>query len=177
MDASSRIVFGYHGTTPEFSERLIRGEVVPADWKPSTNVFDWLGAGIYFWEFAPERARTWAKKGGVVGAIIKLGRCLDLSEIRSTELLADAFGPFAREQARQKQPLPRNKGKRRELDCAVIDFAAKQIRKKTGQAVQTVRGAFLEGGPIFPGSSLLKETHIQIAVRDISCIIGLFRPT
>ena len=28
----------------------------------STNAYDWLGEGIYFWEYAPNRALDWAKK-------------------------------------------------------------------------------------------------------------------
>ena len=82
MDRHARIVFGYHGTHPAFAERLIRGEVSIADWSPSTNEYDWLGHGIYFWEYAPDRAREWAGKGGVVGAIIRLGECLDLNRSR-----------------------------------------------------------------------------------------------
>jgi hypothetical protein len=42
--------------------------------------------------------------------------------------------------------------------------------------VQTVRGAFEEGDEPFPGAALKKETHIQVAVRDRQCILGLFRP-
>ena len=41
---------------------------------------------------------------------------------------------------------------------------------------QTVRSAFEEGEPAFPGSLIRTQTHIQIAVRDHWCIIGVFRP-
>jgi hypothetical protein len=41
---------------------------------------------------------------------------------------------------------------------------------------QTVRCAFEEGDDTFPGSMLKTETHIQVAVRDPSCILGVFRP-
>jgi hypothetical protein len=82
MDRYARIVFGYHGTDPAFAERLVRGEVAPAAWSPSANEYDWLRHGIYFWEYAPDRARAWAGKGGVVGAIINLGERLDLLDVR-----------------------------------------------------------------------------------------------
>jgi hypothetical protein len=177
MDRYARIVFGFHGTDPAIAERLIRGELLVAEWSPSSNVYDWLGHGIYFWEYGPDRARTWANKGGVVGAIISLGTCLDLTDTRYTDLLADAYERFAADCRRRKKPLPANRGKRRELDCAIINFAAKRYQQETRQQIQTVRGAFLEGGAAFPGSAILRETHIQIAVRDRSCIIGLFRPT
>jgi hypothetical protein len=45
-----------------------------------------------------------------------------------------------------------------------------------GTRFQTVRGCFVEGGPAFPGSGIQRESHIQIAVRDPACIIGVFRP-
>ena len=177
MDRYSRIVFGFHGTDPAFAERLIRGEVAPVDWTASNNEYDWLGRGIYFWEFAPDRAREWAGKGGVVGAIIQLGECLNLTDVQYTEIVADAFATFAAKHKKRRIPLPENRGKRRDLDCAVISFVCEYLEKKTGKAVQTVRAAFLEGDPIFPGSAILRETHIQFAVRDPSCIMGLFRPT
>jgi hypothetical protein len=177
MDRYARIVFAYHGTDPAFAERLVRGEVAPADWSPSANEYDWLGSGIYFWEYAPDRAREWAGKGGVVGAIISLGECLDLTDVENTDALAAAYHAFASDYRRRRKQLPENRGKRRDLDCAVINYLCKKFRRKTGSPIQTVRAAFLEGEPVFPGSAILRETHIQIAVRDPACILGVFRPT
>ncbi len=62
-----------------------------ADWRPSENPYDWLGHGIHFWEFAPERARAWSRKGGVVGAVIQLGTCLDCTDIWYTDLMKKTF--------------------------------------------------------------------------------------
>jgi hypothetical protein len=177
MDRYSRIVFGFHGTDPALAKRLVRGELAVADWNPSTNEYDWLGRGIYFWEYAPDRAREWAGKGGVVGAIIRLGECLDLTDITHADVLADAYRSFSAICRRRKKPLPENRGKRRDLDCAVINRAVEQIEERTGRVIETVRGAFLEGEPIYPGSGILRETHVQVAVRDRSCILGVFRPT
>jgi hypothetical protein len=42
--------------------------------------------------------------------------------------------------------------------------------------IQTVRGVFVEGNPAFPGSQIYAKTHVQIAVRDSSCILGYFLP-
>jgi hypothetical protein len=177
MDRYSRIVFGFHGTDPAVAERLVRGDLAVADWRPSTNEYDWLGHGIYFWEFAPERARAWARKGGVVGAIIRLGTCLDLTDVSHTAILAEAYEGYIARQRRHHKAIPQNRGKLRNLDCAVINYAVSELQDKAGQVIQTVRGAFLEGDPIFPGSGILRETHVQIAVRDVSCIVGVFRPT
>ena len=74
--------------------------------------------------------------------------------------------------------MPANKGKDkklRELDCAVINYCA--FRAGLRQIpFDTVRGAFLEGAPVFPGTTISSETHIQIAVRNLNCILGIFRP-
>jgi hypothetical protein len=42
---------------------------------------------------------------------------------------------------------------------------------------QSVRGIFAEGTPAFEGSGIRLKSHIQIAVRDPSCILGYFRPS
>ena|SRR5829696_3097742 len=177
MDRHARIVFGYHGTDPAFAERLVLGEVAPADWAPSENEYDWLGHGIYFWEYAPDRARAWARKGGVIGAIINLGTCLDLTDIKYTAMLTAAYERLAATHRRKKKPLPENRGKRRFLDCAVINYLVASEAKSSGLRFQTVRSPFLEGEPVYPGSAILRESHVQLAVRDPSCILGVFRPT
>lgn len=177
MDRYSRIVFGYHGTDPALAERLIRGELRVADWNPSANEYDWLGRGIYFWEYAPDRARAWAGKGGVVGALVRLGDCLDLTDVSSADVLAQAHEGLLLRNKRWKKPMPVNRGGRHDLDCAVINFAITEFEARTGRRIQTVRGAFLEGDPVFPGSAILRESHVQLAVRDRSCILGVFRPT
>ena len=51
-------VLGYHGCDSEVGERVLAGEM---ELKPSTNPYDWLGTGIYFWENNPGRALAWAR--------------------------------------------------------------------------------------------------------------------
>jgi hypothetical protein len=58
--------------------------------------------------------------------------------------------------------------------CAVIDFLVDSLQRTKGIKFHTVRGAFLEGAPLYPGSSILRE--IQIAVRDPAAILGTFKP-
>jgi hypothetical protein len=173
MDRFSRFVLGYHGCTTEFAESVLRGEVSVADWQMSANPYDWLGNGIYFWEFGPERAREWGQ-GGVVGAVIQLGRCLDLTDTRYTDLLLPVYEDVRRMYRRRRKKPPANRRGRRDLDCMVInELIAVQPEE---QRFQTVRGPFLEGSPSFPGSGILRESHIQLAVRDRTCILGVFRP-
>jgi hypothetical protein len=89
VDRFARTILGYHGCDPAFADTILSGELSIDDWKPSTNDYDWLGHGIYFWEYAPERALNWTNRpnvpgGGVIGAIIQLGNCLDLTDIKDT---------------------------------------------------------------------------------------------
>jgi hypothetical protein len=175
MDRFSRIVLGYHGCEPAFAEALLRGERSVEAWQPSQNPYDWLGHGIYFWEFAPRRARAWGGKGGVVGAVIQLGLCLDLTDVHWTRLLREQYQLVRSVRRRQRLPMPKNRGKRRELDCMIIN----QLVAATDYdqvPFQSVRCPFLEGRRVFPGSGIFRESHLQIAVRDKTCILGVFRP-
>lgn len=181
MERFARIVLGYHGAKTgegaNFARQLLLGDVGLEDWIPSQNDYDWLGHGLYFWEHSPERARRWAGADGIViGAVIQLGNCLDLTDLRYTQLLADAFERLNTDYLGRQLPLPQNTGRdfgHRILDCLVINYLASEISEQ----VQTVRGAFEEGTEAFPGAALKMETHLQIAVRDRQCILGVFRPT
>lgn len=176
MERFSRIVLGYHGCEPEFAAALIAGEVGIDRWEPSRNVYDWLGEGIYFWEHAPTRAKQWGK-GGVVGAVLVLGNCLDLTDTTYMPALRTTFDNLRQTYLGEGRVLPQNKGKRRSLDCLVINALVERAKTIEGSIpLQSVRCPFMEGDPAFPGSAILQESHIQIAVRDRACIAGVFRP-
>jgi len=51
-----RTVIAYHGCDARTAERLLRGE----PFKKSQNDYDWLGSGIYFWEYGAVRALRFA---------------------------------------------------------------------------------------------------------------------
>jgi hypothetical protein len=186
MEPFARILIGYHGCTEDFARELLLGTKVIADWRPSTNEWDWLGHGIYFWEHSPERALRWAQekfsRGGetpaVLGAVVQLGRCFDLLNEAVTAILASAYQNLVQTYAARGLPLPANRGpegKRRELDCLVLNDCLGGLNN-AGLAYDTVRGAFLEGDPVYPGAGIRRETHLQIAVRNPDCILGVFRP-
>jgi hypothetical protein len=186
MDQFARIIIGYHGCTEDFARDLLLGIKVIAEWQPSTNEWDWLGHGIYFWEHSPERALRWAHEKAspgqglpaVLGAVIQLGRCFDLLNESVTAILANGYQGLVQAYADQGRPLPVNRGpegKRRELDCVVLNDCLGRLQD-AGLAYDTVRGAFLEGDPVYPGAGIRRETHLQIAVRNPDCILGVFRP-
>ena len=186
----SRIVVGYHGcpasnvTGCEFLNRLLAGNLKIDDWIFSDNEYDWIGQGVYFWEFGPRRALQWAGDDGVVvGAMIQLGRCFDLTDPGYTNILRATYESIEELYRDQGGNLPTNTragGMRRDLDCLVVNNAIDVInamdQERGVSPFQTVRAAFEEGEPAFAGSFIRTQTHIQIAVRDRNCILGIFRP-
>jgi hypothetical protein len=188
----ARIVLGYHGCLEPIASELLGGRLAIDKWCPSKNRYDWLGQGIYFWEHDPERALRWAQEKAqreeektgkcytpaVVGAIIQLGQCLDLTQVMFTELLAKSYEMLEVDLASVGKKIPLNKGmdlKARERDCAVVNACIAYMAKKR-RRFQTVRAPFLEGEEAFPGASFRVESHVQLAVRDKDCILGIFRP-
>ncbi|MEZ6088694.1 MAG: hypothetical protein R3C05_11845 [Pirellulaceae bacterium] len=87
-----------------FIQGLIAGTHRVTDWRPSSNEYDWLGGGIYFWEFGPERARQWAKEDGeVIGALIQLGNCFDLTDPGYESLLKATFDTLSKNTNRKEK--------------------------------------------------------------------------
>jgi hypothetical protein len=182
----ARIVIGYHGCTSTTAARILDGEA----FSPSNNDYDWLGHGVYFWEHGPDRAVRFIReklrrekrreKPAVVGAVLQLGLCFDLLDTCFTGDLAQIHQKFVASLSSVGRALPQNEGsapdlKLRYLDCTMLNWYLSGLQAD-GLTYQTVRGCFTEGGPAFPGSGIERESHIQIAVRDPSCVIGVFRP-
>ena len=185
-ELSTTFVFGYHGCDREVAERLLQGEAFTS----SQNDWDWLGHGVYFWEANPLRGlefarmlQRWRTETGrgpeikepyVVGAVIDFGYCLDLFTSQSISAIASAYGDFLKYCETAGQPVPENTGGRdlpyRYLDCAVINHLHAVLNRARLRAFDSVKGPFTEGGPIYPKSGFQKRTHIQICVRNVSCI-------
>ncbi|UQA60051.1 hypothetical protein [Polyangium aurulentum] len=181
-----RTVIAYHGCDARVAEQLLAG----TPFKPSQNDFDWLGTGVYFWEFGFDRALRFArfqkslgkvKEPAVVGALLQLGNCFDLTDTRFTSQLQTAYAQCVELYEATGKSLPVNVGatpdkKLRRLDCTVLNLYLAYLDDHELERFQTVRAAFEEGPAAFPGSMIRQETHVQIAVRDPRCIIGVFRP-
>lgn len=187
------VVLGYHGCDRDVAEAILGGR---AEVRSSTNTYDWLGSGAYFWENNPARALSWAKRlaesnsrkiqsPAVIGAIIDPGNCLDLAEESSLNLVKAAFQVFSKLSQISNLPLPVNepgyKGDldlvKRHLDCAVLNFLHESRAAEGLTAYHTIRAPFSEGGELFIGSKLMDKTHVQWCVRDPKqSIIGYFRP-
>jgi len=172
LSHAPRTVIGYHGCSRATAERVLNEQ----RFLPSIKAYDWLGEGVYFWEYAPYRALDWATsksalEGGgpaVIRATIKLGRCLNLLDIEHEPSLMQVYESLV-EALGDDLPSNTERGAHY-LDRLVIDALCHGTGAEATMPVQTVRGSFAEGDPIYPGSKILKKAHTQIAVRDTSCI-------
>lgn len=177
------LILGFHGCSKETYEKVLYNH---EELSSSTNDYDWLGNGIYFWENSYARALEWAqthkadKNPSVVGAVLDLGFCLNLSDYGCTRVLETAYKQLKRESKDAETDLPQNGGNNnkplRRLDCAVIERRHKLNKDLRRPAYDSVRGIFYEGGPIYPDSGIFEKTHIQIYIRNPNCIKGYFAP-
>ncbi|MBR3306720.1 MAG: hypothetical protein IKI75_05645 [Lachnospiraceae bacterium] len=184
-DKYPNLILGFHGCHLETFERVLyRHEHL----KRSENDYDWLGHGIYFWENGYERAMEWAKvryaeKARVIGAVIDLGYCLSLTDIRCTNVLKVGYSIMSTMYKSMGMKLPENKNGRsavdvllRNLDCAVIQQIHAYNEERGAEPYDSVRGVFSEGNAAYPGSAIPEKTHIQICVVNPNCIKGYFSP-
>ena len=59
---------------------------------------------------------------------------------------------------------------------AVAAEGFQEVGERNEPPIDTVRGAFIEGSPIYRGAGFRAKNHIQLCVRNLSCIKGYFRP-
>lgn len=187
----ANLVLGFHGCEKSELDKLTSN---PTYFRMSNESYDWLGHGMYFWENNPERARLWAeqkKKAGtlkepaVVGAVLELGRCFDLLDSTNIKLLKSSYRLFISESESLEKPIPKNVNHpndpgddkvMRYLDCAVIEYTHSFLKMKDEPSFDSVRAAFIEGDPIYPGAGFNEKTHIQICIINPDCIKGFFKP-
>jgi hypothetical protein len=136
--------------------------------------------------WAKEQSLRVRRKGkafepAVVGAVIDLGKCLDLLNATSIGLVEKAYRHLKEFRKKENLPLPANVSLSgstdyllRNLDCAVINFLHKTIARN--DPFDCVRAAFLEGEPIYQNAGFRRKSHIQICVRNPSNIRGYFHP-
>ncbi len=184
---SPSFVLGFHGTEKSLVDDVIAGKTTHL--KKSDGKYEWLGHGVYFWENDPQRGLEWANSGNakkviknpdVAGAIIDLGRCLDLTTRMGLDEVAEAYATLRDAYAQAGLPLPLNTGGtdkfKRELDCQVIQ-ALHQYRQDNGLPLyDSVRAPFQEDDPLYEGAGFRIRNHIQIAIINTDCIKGYFRP-
>ncbi|WP_431213649.1 hypothetical protein ACQ86N_01680 [Puia sp. P3] len=180
-------VVGFHSCDREVGLKVLNGKM---DLNHSENIWDWLGSGIYFWEQNPGRALEYANESAagkqknkiriitpfVIGAVIELGKCLNLLEPTSLAVVRNAYFELKRVYANAGREMPLNVGARRELDCTVIQGVHEYIRNRGEQPYDTVRSAFNEGGELYKGSNFTDRLHVELCVINKELIKGYFLP-
>ncbi|MVO08035.1 hypothetical protein GOQ30_02495 [Flavobacterium sp. TP390] len=191
----SGLILGFHGCDKAVRDKIVceKGEIL----KPSENVWDWLGHGVYFWENNHERALKFAqdlkdnppkgkenliKEPAVLGVIIDLGYCLDLLDSKFLDILKIGYNLLCESHTKFGSNIPKNvvseKGEllRRNLDCAVIQTVHEMNKKLNKSEYDSVRGVFFEGSDLYENAGFKEKNHIQIAIRNQNCIKGFFIP-
>ena len=201
-DIRPNLVIAFHGCDIRVRDKLLNN---PDEIVISQRPYDWLGHGMYFWENNYERAMQWAedkKRRGaiatpaIIGAVLQLGHCCDLTDSKFIRTVVDAYQKMADEAEITGKELPRNRDLPhdkhkdrllRDLDCATIEFMHKLQQSYFRNDILTLgfsnlklfdstRGVFTEGGPAFAGSDIMAKTHTQLCIRNFNCIQGFFLP-
>lgn len=179
------LVLGFHGCSSETYKNVLHKH---QQLKKSDNTYDWLGNGVYFWENSYQRAYEWAverykENAAVLGAVIDLGLCLNLTDYNSTDILKQGYEMLKMKCEASGVKLPRNKygkGKTdlllRDLDCAVVQQIHEYNHETGKSSYDSVRGVFTEGKEIYPGAGFVEKTHIQLCIVNPNCIKGYFAP-
>jgi hypothetical protein len=154
---SPQYIIGFHGCDKKTADKVICKQ---SELKPSKNKYDWLGHGQYFWENDYFRALEYAtflkvhpsisneiiSTPFVIGAIICMGNCLDLTKRESVLLLKKSYDIYKEltestgfELAENKKGFPGDEDLlKRNLDCAVIEH----LFSISGFQYDSVRGVF-----------------------------------
>lgn len=173
-----RTIVAYHGTTAHQADRLVAGY----PFKPSNNSDDWLGSGIYFWEYAPKQAWWWATKfkkfdkPAVVGAMIRLGNCFDLLDPGNVQSLKAMHAAIMTKWRRTGSEIPKNGNQHKNLDCAIFNVFY-DLAKDDKNPIDAARAVYVpteSAKRIWKRSWIYEEAHIQVCVRNPKNILAVW---
>lgn len=192
--SAGHLIVAYHGCDIVTRDALVSGKLSHLD--ASQNKYDWLGPGVYFFENDLERALRFAQASqqhperrytrhpivtpSVVGVVLRVQHWLDMTTQLGITEFANAYDALS-----QVEPaLPENRQAGpddrdfilRQLDNAVFTYIHEFRQEKGMTAYQAVRGAFPQGDEVNPHSGFRRDSHIQISLQDMSCVVGCFLP-
>lgn len=181
-----RTVIGYHGTRLSVAKQIVD---LTGSFQKSSNPHDWLGTGVYFWEYAPKQAwlwaeqlrkkRHWTEPTAVVASMIRLGNCFDLLDPDNIRELESYHRKFSNGAAEAGTRVPKNYNTRKYLDRAVFEFTYATLEDR-GEPVDTCRAVYVPTNTALDGKNsrvwtrswITRTSHIQLCVRKESCILG-----
>lgn len=185
------ILLAYHGCDIAVRDGILRGDL--NELTPSTNEYDWLGDGIYFFLGDLQRAQAFADyvsenpgqaltrrpivTPAVLGAYVELGLRLEMTTIAGREEYRRAVDAVQLAQANKGHEPLENNGLRRHLDRAAFNLLH-ELRKPADKLppYEAVIAPFPQGDAVIDGGSFLHLSHVQMALRDHSCIKGWCLP-
>lgn len=201
-----RLLVAYHGCDITTRDDLVTGKSAdldhsknPYDWLgPGVYFFEGDAERALMFAKAshdnPAKMYTARAIGtpAVVGAILRVQRWLDMTTQEGINEFTLAYPALLAGLAKTGSPVPKNAAASeddidvilRKLDNAVFTFIH-DIRDNANSPAspgppppffQAVRGAFYQGAEIAPKSGFRVGTHVQIALRDNSCVEGWFLP-
>ena len=152
-------VYGYHGTTIRRAGAALRN-----GFRSSRNDYDWLGDGVYFFQDAPRRAWEWATarygaNAAVIRSVIRLEGHMELIDTGWFDHLDATYTALLELARRTNLPLPRQTAGALRIDREVFNHTV-DIFATNGIRVRAIRGVFVEGIPLFPGSAIHSRAHI-----------------
>ena len=187
------LILPFHGCDQSVVDDVITGT---SSLEKSTNKYDWLGNGIYFWDNSPSRALQYANflsenpkiakrkiiHPAVIGAIINPGFYLNLLDYENLQILKEGY-EILKATTTDTSAIPENKTigsgtdlLSRELDCSVIETLHTVRKQSKLPPFDSVRGVFWEGDSLYPNAGFREKDHIQICIRNPNCIKGYFLP-
>lgn len=182
FDDYHRTVVGYHGTRLSVAKKLVNREI---EFKPSDNSYDWLGRGVYFWEYGPQQAFQWAEDRAqkyhwdepiaVVASMIRLGFCFDLLDPYNVGYLKQFFLDYREAAEQEGMKVPDNANQAKYLDCEVFEYAYGVIESVGSNVVDTARAVYVptgNKGRVWKRSWIHDGAHVQLCVRNPKCILG-----
>jgi hypothetical protein len=184
FDDYHRTIVGYHGTRLSVALEIVNRR---RGFQLSRNRDDWLGHGIYFWEYAPQQALWWAMRRkkrqnwgepiAILGSMIRLGFCFDLLDPYNVKYLTEIHEGYVEARKATGQAIPRNANHHKYLDCAVFQYAYAVIDhdETIKQSVDSSRAVYVptdEDKRIWTRSWISRGAHIQVCVRNPACILG-----
>jgi len=174
-----RTVVGYHGSRRSTALRIVQGL---EGYRRSENADDWLGHGVYFWEYAPKQAWSWAEQRrelqgwgeevAVLASMIRLGNCFDLLDPDNLGVLSGFCVEYEKLERKIGSSPKVNRNKSKYLDCAVFQFAYAAFDDRD-DPVDSCRAVFVPSNQrLWSRSGVYRNAHIQLCVRNPDCILG-----
>ncbi|UTM57040.1 hypothetical protein L4174_014750 [Photobacterium sp. CCB-ST2H9] len=205
MYISPGIVVGFHGCDRAVFDQVVKGgssinkSENDYDWL-GHGIYFWEGS--YERAMAWAKSSSKINNPAVIGAFIKLGNCIDLLDSEGLKSVSTAHDILKAEYDELGIDIPQNRvfandiSFVRELDCQVMlrlqqfnnelireelklpDIAGNNKRKVQNhhKFIDSVRGMFPEGDPLYDGAGFRDKNHIQLCIINPNCILGYFEP-